>query len=459
MSEQEPHLDWLAPYRHPSISAALSPANLEYYIKFIIQMLHVQVHCYSQDGSLLLKLVAEHNEGFGDPLESDPDFLAELKDKAQQERVFILSDHGPIIYGGLCVNEQVIILGPVIIGTPQDDIGKLHGMRHHCVRAYLTKADVPSFSSALLLLHSIFNGENLSLSAFIARSFLNSTILKSLDRKVSDITALNIEGQPHHPLSMETRVLENIRLGNPAKLMESLDYPYPGRRGTLARDPLRSEKNIGIIDVTLSARAAISGGLEVERAYVVADAFILQVEDAKSPQEVFAVKTAAQLRFAQLVKENSSTAEDYLKLNQPPARPAAVAAANTAAQTAPVAETPAATEESALERQDKIVLTIKNYVQRSINSKLSIDSISRDLRLSKSYLQQIFKQKEGVSLMRYCRREKLKVAEQLLRDSDYSIAEITSMLNFCSQSHFTQCFKKENGITPDIYRLKNKVTI
>lgn len=452
MSEQEQYLDWLAPYRQPRSAAALSPANLEYYIKHIIQILHVQVHAYAGDGTLLLKLVAGSQDGFGDPLESDPEFLHALSLKAKREKVFIESDHGPILYGGLCVGEQIIIFGPVIIGMPHDDISKLHGLRHHCAHAYLTKADVPSFSSALLLLHSIFNGEELSMNAFIARSFLNSTILKSLDRKISDITALNIEGQPHHPLSMETRVLDNIRLGDPDKLMESLDYPYPGRRGTLANDTLRSEKNIGIIDVTLSARAAISGGLEVERAYVVADAFILQVEDAKSPQEVFAVKTAAQLRFAQLVKEARGTAEDYLKLNQPPLRvpkPVAVPERESAADEAEVS----------LERQDKLVLTIKNYVQRHINSKLSIDSISHDLKLSKSYLQQIFKRKEGVSLMRYCRIEKLKVAKQLLRDSDYSIAEITAMLNFCSQSHFTQCFKKETGITPDIYRLKHKVTI
>ncbi len=446
MSEEDLHLDWLEPFIQPRASTVLVPQQLEYYIKLIIQMLHIQVHCYKDDGTLALKLAYSMADGAGDPLGSDDDFRRQLVTQAQQEKVFITSDHGPIVYGGLTVHSQVIIFGPVIIGTPQDDIARLHGLRHHCAPAYLTKGDVPSFCSALLLLNSVFNKEDLSLNAFIARSFLNATILKSLDRKISDITALNIEGQPHHPLSMETRVLENIRLGDPDKLMESLDYPYPGRRGTLATDILRSEKNIGIIDVTLSARAAISGGLEVERAYVVADAFILQVEDAKTPQEVFAVKTAAQLRFAQLVKEHSGLAEDYLKLNQPPlpqAPDSMDVSPNRAAQ----------------ERQDKIVATIKNYVQRSIHTKLSIDAISRDLKLSKAYMQRIFRQKEHISLMRYCRHEKIKVAQQLLRDSDYSIAEITEMLNFCSQSHFTQCFRKEVGITPDIYRLKHKVTI
>ncbi|MBU3827239.1 MAG: helix-turn-helix domain-containing protein [Candidatus Anaerobiospirillum merdipullorum] len=438
--------DWFAPFIQPRSSAVLEPVQLEHYIKLIIQMLHIQVHCYKADGTLVLKLAYSVVDGAGDPLQSDAAFLQSLMQQAKQDSVFIVSDHGPIVYGGVLVNEQIIIFGPVIIGVPQDDIAKLHGLRHNCAPPSLTKGDVPSFCSALLLLHSIFNKEDLSLNAFIARSFLNATILKSLSRKISDITALNIEGQPHHPLSMETRVLENIRLGDPDRLMQSLDYPYPGRRGTLATDILRSEKNIGIIDVTLSARAAISGGLGVERAYVVADAFILQVEDAKTPQEVFAIKTAAQLRFAQLVKENKGQAEDYLKLNQPPVAHDEVVQATD-------------NDTEVIERQNKIVMTIKNYVQRSIHSKLTIESISNELKLSKSYMQRIFREREHISLMRYCRREKIKVAEQLLCDSDYSIAEITEMLSFCSQSHFTQCFKKEVGVTPDIFRLKHKVTI
>lgn len=40
----------------------------------------------------------------------------------------------------------------------------------------------------------------------------------------------------------------------------------------------------------------------------------------------------------------------------------------------------------------------------------------------------------------------------LLRNSDFSISEIADMAGFCSQSHFTACFKKAQKITPKKFR-------
>ncbi len=421
--------------------------DLEYFLLLIIHMLHIQVHGYNENDELMLRLAATTDAE--DPLHNDPEFRGRLIDKARKERVFIQSDHGSVIYGGIRGPDCVYIFGPATVGPADEETASFQAVRHHCPEpVYLTKTDVPSFASALILLHSINTGETLSMTSFIARSFLNTTVLLSIEKKVGDITVLNIEGQPHHPLSMETMVMENIRLGDPDKLLASLDFPYPGRRGTLAHDVLRSEKNIGIIDVTLSCRSAISGGLEVESAYVVADAFILQVEEAMTPQEVFAIKTASQLRFAQLVREANGGKRDYLQLNRPPA----------AGSRAPAAAAVPEEIDNGM-RQGKIVETVKNYVQRFIHNKLTVEIIARDLKISKSYLQHVFKEKEGIPLMRYCRQEKIKTAMQMLKTTDYSIAEITLLLNFCSQSHFTQLFKKETGQTPDLYRLKFKVTI
>ncbi len=42
----------------------------------------------------------------------------------------------------------------------------------------------------------------------------------------------------------------------------------------------------------------------------------------------------------------------------------------------------------------------------------------------------------------------------MLKYSDYTYAEISSFLNFSSQSHFIRVFKKQKGITPRQYREK-----
>ncbi len=44
--------------------------------------------------------------------------------------------------------------------------------------------------------------------------------------------------------------------------------------------------------------------------------------------------------------------------------------------------------------------------------------------------------------------------ENMLKNSDYSCSEISSFLAFNSQSHFTEAFRKKNGVTPKQFRDK-----
>lgn len=72
--------------------------------------------------------------------------------------------------------------------------------------------------------------------------------------------------------------------------------------------------------------------------------------------------------------------------------------------------------------------------------------------LSPSYLSRLFKQEVGISLSDYIREKKLDRAQNLLRFTDQSFAEIANILAFSSQSHFIQAFKSHTGMTPKKYR-------
>lgn len=58
----------------------------------------------------------------------------------------------------------------------------------------------------------------------------------------------------------------------------------------------------------------------------------------------------------------------------------------------------------------------------------------------------------GLSPIQYLNRRRLETACQLLRDTDYSVSDISSQTGFSSQSYFTQIFRKHYGITPIKYR-------
>ena len=55
----------------------------------------------------------------------------------------------------------------------------------------------------------------------------------------------------------------------------------------------------------------------------------------------------------------------------------------------------------------------------------------------------------------YIREQKMNIAKNLLRFSDYSLIEIANRLSFSSQSHFIQQFRETVGMTPKKYRDEN----
>lgn len=68
----------------------------------------------------------------------------------------------------------------------------------------------------------------------------------------------------HNPYDQEMREFGSIENGDLIQLEKSLQEDYDGTIGTLAKDPLRNLKNLGIVLVTLASRAAIRGGLSPE---------------------------------------------------------------------------------------------------------------------------------------------------------------------------------------------------
>ena len=68
------------------------------------------------------------------------------------------------------------------------------------------------------------------------------------------------------------------------------------------------------------------------------------------------------------------------------------------------------------------------------------------------YLSRLFKKETGISVSAYIREQKIEIAKNLLRYSDYSMIDIANRLSFSSQSHFIQQFREAVGMTPKKYR-------
>ncbi len=95
---------------------------------------------------------------------------------------------------------------------------------------------------------------------------------------------------------------------------------------------------------------------------------------------------------------------------------------------------------------------IVQYMQQHYSEKITLEDIGQQLALSRSECCRFFKKVTGQSMFSYLISLRLHKSMDLLRNSELSISEIADMAGFCSQSHFTSCFRKAYEVTPKKFR-------
>ena len=84
--------------------------------------------------------------------------------------------------------------------------------------------------------------------------------------------------------------------------------------------------------------------------------------------------------------------------------------------------------------------------------KITLPDLARKLRLSESYLIRLFRNKLGMTPMKYFRKLKVEAAASLLINTELPMYSISQRLNFYSEFHFSKVFKKITGLSPSVYR-------
>ncbi|MCL2045624.1 MAG: AraC family transcriptional regulator [Oscillospiraceae bacterium] len=103
-------------------------------------------------------------------------------------------------------------------------------------------------------------------------------------------------------------------------------------------------------------------------------------------------------------------------------------------------------------KHSDVVFKTTNYIKKHYSEKLSLDSLAKEVFLSKSYLSSIFKKETGMSLTAYITKVRVEKSKKLLLEDNTSLAHISSLCGFKDQSYFTKVFKKETGLSPKLFR-------
>lgn len=211
----------------------------------------------------------------------------------------------------------------------------------------------------------------------------------------------------HHSVAYENHIFSLITEGNEKQLMTLIKLPPDGEYGLLDREhPLRNIKDDCICIITLATRAAISGGLDSETAFLMSDGAIQNLELYRDIDSIYALMDETLCAFARKVAEIKQRGCSYR------------------------------------------VNCCRSYVQNHIYEKLTVRSIADHLHVSPEYLSEQFKNQTGTKLIEYIAYSRAAEAKRLLLNSDKSILEIASLLNYHDQSHFTKSFKSVFGVTP-----------
>lgn len=96
--------------------------------------------------------------------------------------------------------------------------------------------------------------------------------------------------------------------------------------------------------------------------------------------------------------------------------------------------------------------SMMTYIEEHLTDRITLQAVADAAGLSRNYACKVFKDELGISMNEFIVRERIAEATRLLADNSLQISEIAEDLQFCSQSYFTQCFRKMTGKTPNEYR-------
>ncbi|MFO7937950.1 MAG: AraC family transcriptional regulator [Kiritimatiellia bacterium] len=100
---------------------------------------------------------------------------------------------------------------------------------------------------------------------------------------------------------------------------------------------------------------------------------------------------------------------------------------------------------------DKIEPLLRE-MQKNPGYDYHMDELTKKCALSPSALTLLFKQATGLPPHAYLIKCRIQKSQEMLKNRDQNIVDVSAKLGFCSSQHFAMCFKKETGLTPSEFR-------
>ena len=352
-------------------------------------------------------------------------------DRHPGERVFTVTYSSDLILAGMVVNEDYhlfILLGPVRVNMLQDESVK-RMLRKMVIMEENTLAAVYRYLKMLPMMNrqrllEILEIVNIAVNQEKSALFSQSTGKLSSDEKTVESPALRFhdslwtqEMNMSSYWESQQKLLFLIQHG----MYDQLDHILSGATGRVGKErPFaeqngRNFQNNCLMGLAVICRTAILAGMDVDLAYYLSEQYAERIELAGSSREVHQIRLEMMREYARQVE----------CLRCP-------------------------------ENVSPVVRRAVAWVSKHIEEKITADDLAAYLHMNRSYFCTLFKKEMSISIVDYIQQMKIEQAKALLRFTDHSLAEISAQLSFSSQGYFQKIFKDITGLTPSVWREKQR---
>ena len=102
----------------------------------------------------------------------------------------------------------------------------------------------------------------------------------------------------------------------------------------------------------------------------------------------------------------------------------------------------------------KIVRDALNYIKKHYNENISLTDVAEHVNVNKSYLCDVFKKEQKVTILQYMTNLRIEKAKELLLHTDMKMYEISVEVGYNDYTYFSQIFKRNTGSTLSEFRKK-----
>lgn len=374
----------------------------ESFCRHLAKILHIPFYKYTENGELIWSM-GEHPQQALTLLEG------EARTFENSERSAELLNVSEDIYAAVVRTKEndMLVIGPVYFARDFWEAGKNKD-------AYFI--NLITFVEGISMLSEFFTGKEVELTEFVSEKMTQADFDSLMDEGLTKSYFQQQEnGWRHNSYEQEKREQEAIKTGDVEKLKQAIGEPVIGKLGKLAKNEIRSAKNVAIGLLNLSVRSAIQGGLDPEEAFTLCDNYSLHIEEMTTLVEITKFTRRAQFNLATMVAAEADK-----------------------------------------KRKHPLIENVKKYIYQNMHGRIRVDEMAEELHVNPNYLSGLFKEYEGITLTEYIMKRKVHYAKNLLVYSNYSYDEIAYYFGFSSRSRFGAVFKKVTGVTPKQYREQNQ---